>query len=257
MRHFLKYSPYQILLMLLVFVSTNVLGQSKRRVVHNNFENIEIHFDNRLNGQHIILRDSTYVNSFGETYSISKLRYYISNIHLNSTLRSAADTKSYLVDEANAASKMIKLRVKKGGYKTISFLLGVDSLHNVSGAQSGALDPLNDMFWTWNTGYVMAKFEGISSASALHNQIFEYHIGGFTGINNVLHKITLNIADNVILHSVESPKVINISAEINNWWHGARDIKISVIPSVTSPGVLAKQISDNYSKMFTIENIGH
>ena len=49
-----------------------------------------------------------------------------------------------------------------GNYNSLSFLLGVDSMHNVSGAQTGALDPANDMFWTWNSGYVMAKMEGAS-----------------------------------------------------------------------------------------------
>jgi hypothetical protein len=34
----------------------------------------------------------------------------------------------------------------------IKFLLGVDSLKNVSGIQTGALDPAKGMFWTWNTG---------------------------------------------------------------------------------------------------------
>ncbi len=69
------------------------------------------------------------------------------------------------------------------------FLLGVDSLHNVSGAQTDALDPAKDMFWTWNTGYVMAKLEGNSPSSALVNNKYEFHVGGFSGKYNVLKKI--------------------------------------------------------------------
>lgn len=75
-------------------------------------------------------------------------------------------------------------------YDSITFLIGVDSLHNVSGAQTGALDPVNDMFWTWNSGYVMAKLEGNSSSSPQMNQKFEYHIGGYSGKHNVVKKLS-------------------------------------------------------------------
>ena len=222
--------------------------------MQNNIQALNIHFTNIIDGRPIVLHDSNYVNPFGESYSISKLRYYISNIELHSATGASYIRSSYLVDEAKEASHVIRLRIKKSNYQTISFLFGVDSVHNVSGAQSGALDPMNDMFWTWNTGYVMAKFEGTSTASLLHNQVFEYHIGGFRGPNHVLHKVTLVLPENGKLKQVSSSKDIYIKADVNKWWYGSTDIKIASNPSVTTPGVLAKEISNNYSRMFSIDN---
>jgi hypothetical protein len=71
--------------------------------------------------------------------------------------------------------------------------LGVDSIRNVSGIQTGALDPLKGMFWTWNSGYVMAKLEGSSESSNSAGNRFTYHIGGFRPGMNVLKTIDLII----------------------------------------------------------------
>jgi hypothetical protein len=57
------------------------------------------------------------------------------------------------------------------------FLLGVDSLTNVSGAFGGDLDPTNGMYWTWQSGYINMKLEGRSSAAPKGR--FELHLGGY------------------------------------------------------------------------------
>ena len=66
--------------------------------------------------------------------------------------------------KANQNHRLLNLYLPEGDYTELQFLLGVDSLHNVSGAQTDDLDPAKDMFWTWNSGYVMAKMEGNSPA---------------------------------------------------------------------------------------------
>ena len=38
--------------------------------------------------------------------------------------------------------------------------LGVDSVLNYNGVHEGALDPINGMYWTWQTGYIHCKLEG-------------------------------------------------------------------------------------------------
>ena len=152
-------------------------------------------------------------------------------------------------------SQVINVSIPAGDYTSLQFLLGVDSLHNVSGAQTDDLDPANDMFWTWNTGYVMAKMEGNSPESKLVNNKFEFHIGGFSGPYNVLKPVQLDFPEK-ILHLVAGKTYeININADINAWWQHPHDIKISEHAIITSPGKLAKDISDNYANMFHIEKI--
>jgi hypothetical protein len=153
---------------------------------------IKLTFVNTVNGSKIVFNDSSYTNSFGEKYTISKLRYYVTNMSLQSGNSGIKEQDSYhLIDESKPGSRVINFLVPEGDYSSIQFLLGVDSLHNVSGAQTGDLDPANDMFWTWNTGYVMAKMEGNSSSSSQVNNKFEFHIGGFSGPFNVLRTVVL------------------------------------------------------------------
>lgn len=217
---------------------------------------VEIQFHNTVSGAPIVLYDSLYTNPFGEEYSINKFRYYISHLSLsNSKGESVKDSGFYLIDEKIPSSQTIRLSLPAGKYRAIHFLLGVDSLHNVSGAQSGALDPAKDMFWTWNTGYVMAKLEGQSPASTIVNRKYEYHIGGFAGKYNVLKKIELALGNEPAVFENGSVTVIKIQANVDAWWRGANDIKIAERPAINSPGNWAVMMSDNYAKMFSIKEI--
>ncbi len=217
---------------------------------------VRIIFVNNVEGKKIALDDSTYTNPFGEKYTITKLRYYVTNIGLKNEHAIFREKNSYhLIDERKPESQIINITVPTDNYTTLNFLLGVDSLHNVSGAQTGDLDPAKDMFWTWNTGYVMAKMEGNSPSSTLVNNKFEYHVGGFSGPYNVLKEIRLNFPEKSIHFNGGKNYEIIIHADINTWWQHPHDIKITEHPAITSPGGNAKDISDNYAHMFHIEKI--
>jgi hypothetical protein len=227
----------------------------KNNIVQKGQGILKITFINVVKKAPMILRSVNYINPFEETYSINKFKYYVSNIVLQSSEKSFSENDSYhLINQGDSASLSFAFAIPAGSYNLISFLLGVDSLHNVSGAQTGALDPVNDMFWTWNSGYVMAKMEGTSPASALNN-VFEFHIGGFSGANQVLKKIFFKLSPKALLIHGNKTSEILIESDANAWWQQPNDIKISGTPNITSPGLSAKKISDNYSKMFTLKEI--
>ena len=52
-----------------------------------------------------------------------------------------------------------------------------------------------------------------------------------------------------------SSAVVELTADINTWFSRVNPIRIGLIPAVHSPGVLAKQIADNYEGMFAISGI--
>ncbi len=218
---------------------------------------VVIIFKNTVHGVSIVLNDSTYLNPFYEKYTITKLRYYVTNISLTGEVNNFKEANSYhLIDESNTGSQSISFSLPAGNYNSLQFLLGVDSVHNVSGAQTDDLDPTKDMFWTWNSGYVMAKVEGNSPSSKMVNNKYEYHIGGYAGPYEVIKEINLRFPNNKPLNfeAGKSNKII-IDADINTWWQGSSDIKIAEHAIITTPGKLALAISDNYAKMFRIEKI--
>ena len=205
--------------------------------------NVVIHFKNIANGKEIVLNDSIYVNDFGEKYNITKLKYYISNLHFITSGNTISDKNVFLID----ASKENAFTIPKpvGSVIGLEFLVGVDSILNCSGAQSGALDPLNDMFWTWNNGYVMFKLEGISESSNADQNRIEHHIGGYKGENK-----TMRIFRWFYKKPLTNIPGITVSMNLDEYWNGINKIKISAKPVVTVSGVDAKKSADNFSEMF-------
>ena len=234
---------------ILILLTTMVHGQNKPEV--------KITFVNTVNNAPVVLDSVTYKNCWGEDYTISKLKYYISNIKfytLNKGVISEANSY-HLINEEDSSSKSFSIVLPPGIYSSLSFLIGVDSLMNVSGAQTDALDPLNGMFWTWNTGYIMFKLEGNSPQSNLLNNKIEYHLGGFTQPHNVLKKIQLNWKDKTIPVNKGSVTKVIIRTSIDKIWAGGHDLKIRQTPLCTTSGSMAVRIAENVANAVALINI--
>jgi hypothetical protein len=199
----------------------------------------------------------TYNNTWGEPYTVSMFKFYICKIRLyNTDSGTSYDVNKdeyFLVNFADNNSTVLKLSAVARTYNRIGFVIGVDSIRNVSGAQTGALDPGKGMFWTWSSGYIMAKLEGTSTASTIFNKQFEFHVGGFAGPDNVIKEVALSfpLGQAATLQANKSSSM-TITANVNAWFFNPNDIEIAVNPICTSPGPLARQIAENYIKMFTV-----
>lgn len=204
--------------------------------------------------------DKPYRNYFQETYSVKTFKYYISDLKLiNSNANKVvkvAENSYFLIDESGAGTEYIGVKAPANKYDRIAFTIGVDSAKNVSGAQTGALDPANGMFWTWNSGYIMAKLEGNSPLSTEADNRIQYHIGGFKQADNVLKKVVLPFPGNTALEFLaNSYATITITANVNAWFNNPNELHIAQVPVCMTPGDFSKKIAANYSKMFSLVNI--
>jgi len=215
-------------------------------------QTITLQFRNTI-GNDVLQLGNTYKNSFSEDMVINRFKYYVSNIRLidNNGKSVAVPNNYYLIDEADSSSKTIVITTSVKEIAAIEFLLGVDSIKNVSGVQTGVLDPMHGMFWTWNSGYIMAKIEGVSSAAKVPGNLFSQHIGGFRNGENASRQIRLTVDRRP---STDNPTII-IEADINKWFQSSHTIKITEHPICHSPGSLAMQIADNYATMFKIVSV--
>ncbi|MEN9742716.1 MAG: hypothetical protein RLZZ65_521 [Bacteroidota bacterium] len=58
--------------------------------------------------------------------------------------------------------------------------IGLDPSIQVSGAFNGVLDPINGMYWAWNTGFITIKCVGdITNNKTKQTETFELHLGGY------------------------------------------------------------------------------
>lgn len=201
---------------------------------------------------------TSYTNSTGEQFTINKLKYYISNVQLlkGTDVAYTMPESYFLVDESNQASTKCTIpNVPPDTYTGVRFMLGVDSTRNVSGSQTGALDQGNDMFWTWNSGYIFYKLEGTSPAAPGG---IVYHIGGFRDGNNTnaIRNITINFgAKNLVVDGTKEAEIHLLADVLKIFNGGPHVVSIADVSFQMAPGGNALKIADNYAQMFTLDHL--
>lgn len=216
---------------------------------------VQLAFEHMVNTE-VMELGKTYKNSFGEKFTPRSFKYYVSDIGFedDSGKIHLVAAECFLVNEAEPESKRIAVNIPIGKYKKLSFILGVDSSRSVNGVQEGALDPYHGMFWTWNTGYVGAKLEGVSPSSKMPQQLFQYDIGGFRTGQNSLRTISIPLDSNFNFKS-DAKTLVRINVNVQNWFDGKHNLKIAQHAFVHTPGELALQYADNCATMFSLDKL--
>lgn len=144
--------------------------------------NLWIHLDHCF-GEDSLQLLSSYSTLAGDEIVISRLQYYLSNFELvNAKGKRVKIKDSYrlvrITRENTSGRYSIKLeQVPTGNYQSIQMAIGVDNRRNHGGEQTGDLDPLLGMFWTWEQGYIFFKCEGYRFQGGKRKGSFIYHLG--------------------------------------------------------------------------------
>lgn len=191
----------------------------------------------------------------GDTMNFITFKYYISNIKLkkaDGSWWSEADSYHLLdLSVSGSIASLTLANVPTGEYTDIQYVLGVDSLRNVSGAQSGDLSPSKGMFWSWNTGYIMTKAEGISPQAGLGS--FSFHLGGYSGVNSVVSTKTHYFGSNSLSVNGTNNCEIVLSARPADLQQNGESVSSTAM--VMDLGARAKTMSDAFHSSFTFETI--
>ena len=173
-------------------------------------------------------------------FQISKFKFYLSNIRLYNS-DNLVDEESYsyhLIDLLDTSKdQLIINRNNNLTYDKIEFNLGIDSTTNVSGALEGDLDPTNNMYWTWQSGYINLKLEGLFEDGIKR----EYHLGGYLPPFNSLQTINLEWTN-----SSEMKIYIHLDDFINS-------IPDSIPPQIMTPCSSSVYLSKLFAKSISSE----
>lgn len=204
--------------------------------------------------------NTQYTNNVSETFNVTTFKYYVSNVVLKKSDNSEYKVPQsyFLIDASSAEGSLITLQnIPAGNYKGMRFTLGVDSTRNVSGAQTGALDPANGMFWSWNSGYIFLKLEGTSPQSSGTSNGIAYHIGGFRNANNTnaLQTVETSFGSDLLRITSNGNPQLHMAVDVKEIFKTPTDISFATTPTVHMPGATAKSIANNYVDMFTFEHI--
>jgi len=228
-----------------------ILGSFQQKEMNT----LTIQFRAYVHGEPLEL-NKKYQNTFGETFEITRFRFYagkLAPVYTGTHFKSKIPSHYHLIDFSDSATTRIELPVTAGIiYNGIQFQMGIDSVDQNRGAQTGALDPIKGMFWTWNSGYINIKIEGNSPVSTQPAHIFEYHIGGYHDIYNTVWQIKLySTNDQSFLISNGKKIMIEIGMDLDYLFDGPTPIHIGEVPSCMVPGQLARNISENFIGTFT------
>lgn len=199
-------------------------------------------------------RTAPYKAPNGEEYVVTTFNYYVSHIvFIDAAGNRFEEPESYHLVRANEpASQIIAIdKVPEGRYKTVEFLIGVDSARNVSGAQDGDLRPELGMFWSWKTGYIMAKMEGLLQPSG---SLLEYHIAGFSSTTGGIRKVTITISSDAVVTRNKATK-IDLKANLNSWFYFPNFAGFNNNPSITSVNLSSTLMANNYANMFSLMQV--
>lgn len=197
---------------------------------------------------------TAYVTDANDTLSFTTFNYYVTNVVLIDTdnKQHSINNSYFLVKHDQLASRNILIdSVPSGIYKGIQFMLAVDSVRNQSGAQTGALDPAQGMFWSWNTGYIFIKAEG----TLANGNNFRKHIGGFKAPNNAIRTVELGFNSQQMVVTPTIGRKIHFTADVNKMFSLPNTIIMSQTPNTHMPGERAMRIADNAVGMFKVDHI--
>jgi hypothetical protein len=231
----------------------------------NDKNDLSLYFENMVGTDAIVLGTKTYTNGSGEDFTVTTLNYFVSNIKLKKAdgTELKIDDKYFLVKESVEASKTITLTdIPAADYTSVSFMIGVDSAKSVSDVskRTGVLDPASygtdNMYWSWNSGYIFFKMEGTSSKSAAAAKGYKLHIGGFGGMSaktaNNLRTVTLAFGTDVAKVRKNIAPEIHLGIDVQKVF--GTNIKIAEKNEIMNP-TLGIPVADNYKNMFAVEHI--
>jgi hypothetical protein len=254
---------------IVALAATTLIISCKKNTAPNYNANVKapltIEFDNVVGDQNLILNTGSYTNAAGENFTVSTLKYYISNISLTktdgTTYTVPQDSSYFLLDESVPSSNIVGISIPEGEYKQLNFTLGVDSLRNTMdiSRRTGALDPAGaaaGMYWSWNSGYIFFKMEGDSPSAPVDGtgaRKFRYHIGGFGGMStptfNNIKSFSLNLstAGNAKVKTGNTPN-IHLMVDILKAFTGTTNISIASYPSIMASSY-SVNVANNYANM--------
>ncbi|CAN5621119.1 hypothetical protein BH11BAC2_BH11BAC2_23560 [soil metagenome] len=222
---------------------------------------VSLDFANMVGTEVLDVTGSTsYMNAADDPFTVTEFRYYLSNFELlKSDGSSFVIPDSYFLIKAGdpASLKRILKDVPGGVYTGVKFMIGIDSTHNVSGAQNGDLDPINGMIWNWNTGYIFVKLEGQSVNSPTGS--YQYHISGFSDYSpvngNAIRYVNMNFnSDSLIVDGTRTAKVF-LTTNLLDFFTDPDNLSIASTNSIMTTGLAAVRASNRYQDMITYDHL--
>jgi hypothetical protein len=191
-------------------------------------------------------KDTWFITNNKDSIKLKKIKFYLTNFNVLDTDNKNISivNSNFLIDAFITETLTINLPNSSNKEITeISFNIGVEEQMNTDGALAGDLDPTKGMYWSWQSGYINFKIEGVSPSCKTRKNKFMFHIGGYEAPFKTTRKVSFKIdsknKNNIILQ-------LNLDSFFNS-------IDLKTTNQIMIPGEKAKDLADKLPKLFTVE----
>jgi len=225
--------------------------------------NVNLDFSNTINDQTIVLSTESYTNQSNETYTISEIKYIISNIVFikenGDEFKYPTSESFFVINEEVSESKSLNLtNILSGKYTKIKFGIGVDqSNYPLEGANFVPTAQENDMIWSWSSGYKFIKFEGSFTTPELTTpEEFLLHIGSHGEALDNYEEAIIDLSDTLVVEN-NSSSIISIKADIAKIFDSINTHSLVIKKDVQIDPFNAPLLAENVSTMFSVTNVSN
>lgn len=221
--------------------------------------------DNLVGTQPLVLNSGAYTTTSGDVLKVSTFEYYLSNIQFkkaDGTVYAAPDTY-FLVDQAKPQSWRFSVPgVPAGDYTGVSFIVGVDAQKTgltdpiTFTGKFDALNPANNMYWTWNSGHIFLKLEGTVIPAGGTAKPLTCHIGGYAAPYNAIVTAAPTLPGVVLpVRAGRSPELY-LQADVLRMFDGSTQIPLGTFTGTHMPSAASVAVAQNYAaSMFSIQRV--
>ncbi len=163
---------------------------------------LEIQISPKFSGQDLQPASFRYQTSAGETFSVTRVSYLVSDFKLQHNDGSWLELSNFVVwiDFGQGRDTVRLGQIPSGEFCTIRFLVGLNTNFNhASPAKFPAGHPLNPdlngLYWGWQGGYVFLALEGLWRNSAGELDGWAYHLARDTNAVRVTLAAQLQITN--------------------------------------------------------------
>lgn len=197
-------------------------------------EPFSISFTPKFGSEVLVQGKNYFLPEINDSVNIETFKFYISDIRYMKNHRIVHwDTNGYhLIDFENKLK--ISYNINIPDFNEISFNIGIDSTTNSGGVKGGDLDPTKNMYWAWQSGYINFKLEGKSKVCKTRNNVFQFHIGGYSYPNNSLQTIWIPI---------KKTRSINFNFDLKKF---LTQVGLQETNEIMSPNTKAMKIAELY-----------
>ena len=188
-------------LLLMIFFGALACASCKKEIIkpEDNAGKIAFHFMHRVRSQSLIKDSLCYINSAGNYFEVDELKYFISDVYLQSTgdklVHIDAQTAIHYVDIDfhGTLTWQVFDDIPEGEYDTVSFIFGLNKQRNVSFAFVNP--PEVNMFWpdVLGGGYHYLMMNGKWKNLQGNIVPFDFHLGigqTYSGVTTSVDSIT-------------------------------------------------------------------